>query len=108
MKNKGTKRKAEQKQHESTKVVRRKTKLSKPQIEPELFRDQRELEDLWKHAYPVGTEVKGAPGSKMMECFIRKSMNEDFRPTCAEATTVVNVVSDVRSNATVLGAGTLH
>ncbi|GKC33073.1 hypothetical protein Tco_1040367, partial [Tanacetum coccineum] len=51
--------------------------------------------------------VKGAPGSKMMECFIRKSMNEDFRPTCAEATTVVNVVSDGR-NATLLDAGTLH
>ncbi|GKE56898.1 hypothetical protein Tco_1496083, partial [Tanacetum coccineum] len=44
MKNKGTKRKAEQKQHESTKVVRRKTKHSKPQLEPEFFRDQRELE----------------------------------------------------------------
>ncbi|GJR80536.1 heat intolerant 4-like protein [Tanacetum coccineum] len=57
MKNKGTKRKAEQKQHESTKVVRRKTKHSKPQLEPEFFRDQRELEDLWKHAYPVGTEL---------------------------------------------------
>ncbi|GJZ82277.1 heat intolerant 4-like protein [Tanacetum coccineum] len=57
MKNKGTKRKAEQKQHESTKVVRRKTKHSKPQLEPEFFRDQCELEDLWKHAYPVGTEL---------------------------------------------------
>ncbi|GKD83076.1 heat intolerant 4-like protein [Tanacetum coccineum] len=54
MKNKGTKRK---KHHESTKVVRRKTKHSKPQLEPELFRDLRELEDLWKHAYPVGTEL---------------------------------------------------
>ncbi|GJT16669.1 heat intolerant 4-like protein [Tanacetum coccineum] len=57
MKNKGTKRKAEQKQHESTEVVRRKTKHSKPQLEPEFFHDQRELEDLWKHAYPVGTEL---------------------------------------------------
>nr|XP_043615484.1 protein HEAT INTOLERANT 4-like [Erigeron canadensis] len=31
-------------------------KLSKPESEPEYFDDQRELEDLWKQVFPVGTE----------------------------------------------------
>ncbi|KAJ0753285.1 putative protein HEAT INTOLERANT 4 [Helianthus annuus] len=34
----------------------RRTVRSKPQSEPQFFQQQRELEDLWKQAFPVGTE----------------------------------------------------
>ncbi|XP_048232789.1 protein HEAT INTOLERANT 4-like [Ricinus communis] len=34
----------------------KRVKVSKPQPEPEYFEDQRNLEDLWKAAFPVGTE----------------------------------------------------
>ncbi|KAF7143398.1 hypothetical protein RHSIM_Rhsim05G0107000 [Rhododendron simsii] len=35
---------------------RKKVKPSKPQSEPEFFPDRRNLEDLWKQVFPVGTE----------------------------------------------------
>ncbi|XP_057991140.1 protein HEAT INTOLERANT 4-like isoform X2 [Hevea brasiliensis] len=43
---------------ESTKAPTRakSVKASKPQPEPEYFEDKRNLEDLWKEAFPVGTE----------------------------------------------------
>ncbi|XP_071710965.1 protein HEAT INTOLERANT 4-like [Rutidosis leptorrhynchoides] len=44
-----------QKVEEPMKVVR-KPKRAKPETEPEFFDDQRELEDLWKQVFPVGTE----------------------------------------------------
>ncbi|XP_050208471.1 protein HEAT INTOLERANT 4 [Mercurialis annua] len=34
----------------------KRVKVAKPQSEPEYFEDQRNLEDLWKTAFPVGTE----------------------------------------------------
>ncbi|KAE8706836.1 protein CPR-5-like isoform X1 [Hibiscus syriacus] len=34
----------------------KRAKTSKPQSEPEYFEDKRNLEDLWKEAFPVGTE----------------------------------------------------
>lgn len=39
-------------------VVKRakRAKASKPEAEPEYFPDQREMEDLWKEVFPVGTE----------------------------------------------------
>ncbi|KAK8686877.1 hypothetical protein V6N13_085713 [Hibiscus sabdariffa] len=56
---KGAKRKAaSQKQEESHKPAPKpkRAKSSKPQPEPEYFEDKRNLEDLWKAAFPVGTE----------------------------------------------------
>ncbi|KAJ6378221.1 hypothetical protein OIU78_028460 [Salix suchowensis] len=43
---------------ESTKPPTRakRVKASKPESEPEYFEDQRNLEDLWKQIFPVGTE----------------------------------------------------
>lgn len=43
---------------EPTKAVKRarRTKPSKPESEPEYFPEQRDLEDLWKQVFPVGTE----------------------------------------------------
>ncbi|KAG5534174.1 hypothetical protein RHGRI_022344 [Rhododendron griersonianum] len=35
---------------------RKKVKTSKPESEPEFFPDRRNLEDLWKQVFPVGTE----------------------------------------------------
>ncbi|KAK1262236.1 hypothetical protein QJS04_geneDACA001203 [Acorus gramineus] len=34
----------------------RRPKAPRPHVEPEVFRDKRNLEDLWKMAFPVGTE----------------------------------------------------
>lgn len=60
---KGTKRKTKQepepkydadKPKAQTRAKRAKT--SKPQSEPEYFEDKRNLEDLWKETFPVGTE----------------------------------------------------
>ncbi|KAK7851997.1 protein HEAT INTOLERANT 4 [Quercus suber] len=63
---KGAKRKASQKeeakpqaqQQESKKATSRakRVKASKPETEPEYFEDKRNLEDLWKEVFPVGTE----------------------------------------------------
>ncbi|KAE7998173.1 hypothetical protein FH972_002744 [Carpinus fangiana] len=64
---KGAKRKASQakeaetaqeKQQESKKATSRakRVKASVPESEPEYFEDKRNLEDLWKAAFPVGTE----------------------------------------------------
>ncbi|XP_028755060.1 protein HEAT INTOLERANT 4-like [Neltuma alba] len=64
---KGTKRKMRQKEEssqpeeankkQSTKTTRAKrARTSKPETEPEYFEDQRNLEDLWKETFPVGTE----------------------------------------------------
>ncbi|KAG2716492.1 hypothetical protein I3760_03G129100 [Carya illinoinensis] len=65
---KGAKRKASQKEgakpeHESHREESKKTtsqakrvKASKPESEPEYIEDKRNLEDLWKEAFPVGTE----------------------------------------------------
>ncbi|XP_011025615.1 PREDICTED: uncharacterized protein LOC105126441 [Populus euphratica] len=68
---KGAKRKRSQKEEaapapapdnhkttESTKPPTRakRVKASKPESEPEYFEDQRNLEDLWKQIFPVGTE----------------------------------------------------
>ncbi|KAH8502898.1 hypothetical protein Peur_066726 [Populus x canadensis] len=67
---KGAKRKRSQKEEEaapapdnhktteSTKPPTRakRVKASKPEPEPEYFEDQRNLEDLWKQIFPVGTE----------------------------------------------------
>ncbi|TKY60345.1 hypothetical protein E2542_SST17443 [Spatholobus suberectus] len=63
---KGTKRKTKQEQeakHDApeenkTKAPPRakRAKTSKPQSEPEYFEDKRNLEDLWKETFPVGTE----------------------------------------------------
>ncbi|XP_021759208.1 uncharacterized protein LOC110724121 [Chenopodium quinoa] len=41
---------------EPKKVVRKPKKRTKPDVEPEYFEDQRNLEDLWKEVFPVGTE----------------------------------------------------
>lgn len=49
----------QQKQNEEpTKAVRKtkRSKISKPESEPEYFDEQRDLEDLWKQVFPVGTE----------------------------------------------------
>ncbi|KAJ7956898.1 ATP/GTP binding protein [Quillaja saponaria] len=64
---KGTKRKAnqnneakpaEENRKESSKTTTRpkRVKASKPASEPEFFEDKRNLEDLWKMTFPVGTE----------------------------------------------------
>ncbi|KAL4589972.1 hypothetical protein LXL04_002885 [Taraxacum kok-saghyz] len=49
----------EQHNKEHIKVGRptKRSKVPKPESEPEYFEDQRELEDLWKQVFPVGTEV---------------------------------------------------
>ncbi|KAJ6908020.1 protein HEAT INTOLERANT 4-like isoform X1 [Populus alba x Populus x berolinensis] len=49
---------ANHKTTESTKPPTRakRVKASKPEPEPEYFEDQRNLEDLWKQIFPVGTE----------------------------------------------------
>ncbi|CAO2828031.1 unnamed protein product [Amaranthus hypochondriacus] len=41
---------------ETKKVTRKPRKRIKPDSEPEYFEDQRNLEDLWKEVFPVGTE----------------------------------------------------
>lgn len=48
--------KNEVQKEEPKKVVRKPRKRSKPDSQPEYFEDQRNLEDLWKEAFPVGTE----------------------------------------------------
>ncbi|KAE9601285.1 hypothetical protein Lalb_Chr13g0296181 [Lupinus albus] len=55
---KGTKRKTNQDNVSKTNQPPRptRTKPSKPESEPEYFEDQRNLEDLWKETFPVGTE----------------------------------------------------
>ncbi|XP_050292414.1 protein HEAT INTOLERANT 4-like [Quercus robur] len=63
---KGAKRKASQneeakpqaQQQESKKATSqaKRVKASKPETEPEYFEDKRNLEDLWKEVFPVGTE----------------------------------------------------
>ncbi|KAF7112574.1 hypothetical protein RHSIM_RhsimUnG0215100 [Rhododendron simsii] len=60
---KGAKRKASEKEEKTTKTEsskaggrRKKVKPSKPESEPEFFPDRRNLEDLWKQVFPVGTE----------------------------------------------------
>ncbi|XP_022985027.1 protein HEAT INTOLERANT 4-like [Cucurbita maxima] len=60
---KGTKRKTTQKEEDKpaeSKPVEpsrsKRTKVSKPESEPQYFEDKRNLEDLWKAAFPVGTE----------------------------------------------------
>ncbi|KAG2309955.1 hypothetical protein Bca52824_021512 [Brassica carinata] len=40
----------------------KKARVSKPQEEPEYFEDERNLEGLWKAAFPVGTEPTGSTG----------------------------------------------
>ncbi|CAH1421711.1 unnamed protein product [Lactuca virosa] len=48
----------QQRNKEHTKVTRapKRSKVSKPESEPEFFEEQRDMEDLWKQAFPVGTE----------------------------------------------------
>ncbi|KAJ0039616.1 hypothetical protein Pint_26798 [Pistacia integerrima] len=47
----------QQPKQQNTKAPRAKrVKVAKPEAEPEYFEDQRSLEDLWKVAFPVGTE----------------------------------------------------
>ncbi|CAI9282279.1 unnamed protein product [Lactuca saligna] len=48
----------QQNNKEPTKIVRptKRSKAPKPESEPEFFEEQRELEDLWKQVFPVGTE----------------------------------------------------
>ncbi|WVZ22031.1 hypothetical protein V8G54_000575 [Vigna mungo] len=59
---KGTKRKTKQQQEakqdaaEDNKPRAKRARTSKPQSEPEYFEDKRNLEDLWKETFPVGTE----------------------------------------------------
>ncbi|XP_022136810.1 uncharacterized protein LOC111008415 [Momordica charantia] len=61
---KGTKRKTARKEEDKPVEPKRKeapsrakrAKLPKPESEPEYFEDKRNLEDLWKAAFPVGTE----------------------------------------------------
>ncbi|KAF5737862.1 hypothetical protein HS088_TW13G00753 [Tripterygium wilfordii] len=63
---KGAKRKtreakpsSSQENHKETKKAAsraKRVKASKPETEPEYFEDKRNLEDLWKEAFPVGTE----------------------------------------------------
>ncbi|KAL0547161.1 hypothetical protein IC582_017089 [Cucumis melo] len=61
---KGTKRKATRKEEdkpaepkpEKSPPRAKRTKLPKPESEPEYFEDKRNMEDLWKAAFPVGTE----------------------------------------------------
>uniref|UniRef100_A0A2N9ETY2 Protein HEAT INTOLERANT 4-like n=1 Tax=Fagus sylvatica TaxID=28930 RepID=A0A2N9ETY2_FAGSY len=64
---KGAKRKASQKEeakpalgnHQESKKATsqaKRVKASKPETEPEYFEDKRNLEDLWKAVFPVGTE----------------------------------------------------
>ncbi|XP_022740322.1 protein HEAT INTOLERANT 4-like isoform X2 [Durio zibethinus] len=66
---KGAKRKAASQKQEEKEVTQenqkenhkpapkaKRAKTSKPQPEPEYFEDKRNLEDLWKAAFPVGTE----------------------------------------------------
>ncbi|KAK8607007.1 hypothetical protein V6N13_052758 [Hibiscus sabdariffa] len=65
---KGAKRKAASQKQEDTQVKAsqkenhkpapkaKRSKASEPQPEPEYFEDKRNLEDLWKAAFPVGTE----------------------------------------------------
>ncbi|XP_042971304.1 protein HEAT INTOLERANT 4 isoform X2 [Carya illinoinensis] len=74
---KGAKRKASQKEgakpeHESHREESKKTtsqakrvKASKPESEPEYIEDKRNLEDLWKEAFPVGTEDAFEEGGKL-------------------------------------------
>ncbi|KAI3776600.1 hypothetical protein L1987_46386 [Smallanthus sonchifolius] len=48
----------QQENKEPEKAVRKtkRSKVSKPEAEPEFFDEQRQLEDLWKQIFPVGTE----------------------------------------------------
>ncbi|KVH92233.1 hypothetical protein Ccrd_005745 [Cynara cardunculus var. scolymus] len=48
----------QEQQQKPTKAVRKtkRSKISKPESEPEYFDEQRDLEDLWKQVFPVGTE----------------------------------------------------
>lgn len=47
----------QEQQQKPIKVVRKKrSKITKPESEPEYFDEQRDLEDLWKQVFPVGTE----------------------------------------------------
>lgn len=49
--------KEEDEQQKTSKAHRAKrVKASKPETEPEYFEDQRNMEDLWKEVFPVGTE----------------------------------------------------
>ncbi|KAK9070227.1 hypothetical protein SSX86_010627 [Deinandra increscens subsp. villosa] len=43
-------------QQENPVRQRKRTKASKPEAEPEFFEEQRQLEDLWKQIFPIGTE----------------------------------------------------
>ncbi|KAG7015350.1 hypothetical protein SDJN02_22985 [Cucurbita argyrosperma subsp. argyrosperma] len=60
---KGTKRKTTQKEEDKPAEPKpvepsrsKRTKVPKPESEPQYFEDKRNLEDLWKAAFPVGTE----------------------------------------------------
>ncbi|GKE02186.1 heat intolerant 4-like protein [Tanacetum coccineum] len=63
---KGTKRKSAESREEPTAVQQeeekkehtkpKRAKVAKVESEPEYFDDQRELEDLWKQVFPIGTE----------------------------------------------------
>ncbi|XP_010681096.2 protein HEAT INTOLERANT 4 [Beta vulgaris subsp. vulgaris] len=47
---------AQKQQKQVNKVARKPRKRIKPDSEPEYFEDKRNLEDLWKEVFPVGTE----------------------------------------------------
>ncbi|KAI5669971.1 hypothetical protein M9H77_19824 [Catharanthus roseus] len=47
---------AQEKPSKALKQRAKRAKISKPEAEPEYFEDQRNMEDLWKQTFPVGTE----------------------------------------------------
>lgn len=54
--NNNKKQEEEQKQEETKNVARRTRKRVKPETETKYFEEKRNLEDLWKEVFPVGTE----------------------------------------------------
>lgn len=54
--NKQQEKKNEEEGEQPSKAPKRARKRSKPDTEPEYFEDKRNLEDLWKEVFPVGTE----------------------------------------------------
>ncbi|KAG2711762.1 hypothetical protein I3760_04G091700 [Carya illinoinensis] len=54
-----------QKSKKATSTRAKRVKASKPDSEPEYFEDKRNLEDLWKEAFPVGTEDAFEEGGKL-------------------------------------------
>ncbi|KAL2907170.1 Protein HEAT INTOLERANT 4 [Bienertia sinuspersici] len=49
-------KKQKEQEKETKKVGNRPRKVTKPNSEPEYFEDKRNLEDLWREVFPVGTE----------------------------------------------------